>query len=47
MQDQLARLCEETGCNYPTLAFAWGSLSQHQSQRSLELFATKGLPAFV
>ena len=47
VQDRSARLCEDTGCNYPTLAFAWGSLSQQQSQRSLELFATKVMPAFV
>ena len=46
VQDQLAKLFEETGCNYPTLAFAWGNLSQGQSQRSLELFATKVMPAF-
>ncbi len=47
VQDQPARLCEDTGCNYPTLAFAWGSLSRQQSQRSLDLFATKVMPAFV
>ena len=47
VQDQLAKLSEETGCNYPTLAFAWGNLTQVQSQRSLELFATKVMPAFV
>ena len=47
VQDRSARLCEDTGCNYPTLAFAWGSLSQQHSQRSLELFATKVMPAFV
>ena len=45
VQDQLTRLFGETGCNYPTPAFAWGNLSQQQSQRSPELFATKVMPA--
>ena len=47
VQDQLAKLFDETGCNYPVLAFAWGNLTQHQSQRSLDLFASQVLPAFV
>lgn len=47
VQDQLAKLFDETGCNYPVLAFAWGNLTQPQSQRSLDLFASQVLPAFV
>ncbi len=46
VQDQIARLLEEGGCNYPVLAFAWGDLSAAQAQKSLDLFASKVMPAF-
>jgi alkanesulfonate monooxygenase SsuD/methylene tetrahydromethanopterin reductase-like flavin-dependent oxidoreductase (luciferase family) len=45
--DGVGRFFERSGCNYLILSFAWGSLSQEQSARSLELFADKVMPQFV
>ncbi|HZO82442.1 MAG TPA: LLM class flavin-dependent oxidoreductase [Candidatus Binataceae bacterium] len=45
--DAVGRFFEESGCNYLILSFAWGSLSQEQSERSLELFASKVMPQFA
>src|SRR5690348_14530225 len=44
--DEVARFFEQSGCNYMVLSFAWGGLAQEQSERSLELFATKVMPQF-
>ncbi len=46
VQDEIDRFFKESGCNYLVLAFAWGGLSQEQSQRSLDLFASKVMPEF-
>lgn len=46
VQDEIAAYFEQTGCNYILLAFAWGSLTQAQSERSMELFAERVMPAF-
>lgn len=46
VQDEIAAYFEQTGCNYILLAFAWGSLTQAESERSLELFAERVMPAF-
>lgn len=45
--DQVGRFFERSGCNYLILSFAWGSLSQEQSERSLELFAAEVMPQFA
>jgi alkanesulfonate monooxygenase SsuD/methylene tetrahydromethanopterin reductase-like flavin-dependent oxidoreductase (luciferase family) len=47
VQDEVARFFAESGCNYLVLAFAWGNLTQEQSQRSLDLFASKVMPEFT
>jgi alkanesulfonate monooxygenase SsuD/methylene tetrahydromethanopterin reductase-like flavin-dependent oxidoreductase (luciferase family) len=45
--DEIARFFEQSRCNYLVLSFAWGGLSQEQSERSLELFASRVMPRFV
>ena len=35
-----------SGCNYILVSFAWGSLTQAQSERSMELFVTRVMPQF-
>jgi alkanesulfonate monooxygenase SsuD/methylene tetrahydromethanopterin reductase-like flavin-dependent oxidoreductase (luciferase family) len=46
VRDQIARLLEESGCNYVVCSFAWGSFTHEQALRSLNLFAEEVLPAF-
>lgn len=45
--DAIGHFFENSRCNYLVLSFAWGSLSQEQSMRSLELFAAKVMPHFA
>ncbi len=45
--DEVARFFEQSGCNYLVLSFAWGGLTQAQSERSLDLFASKVMPHFL
>jgi alkanesulfonate monooxygenase SsuD/methylene tetrahydromethanopterin reductase-like flavin-dependent oxidoreductase (luciferase family) len=47
VQDEIARFFEQSSCNYLVPAFAWGNLTQEQSQRSLDLFASKVMPEFT
>ncbi|HEV8714842.1 MAG TPA: LLM class flavin-dependent oxidoreductase [Candidatus Binatia bacterium] len=47
VRDEVARFFEHSGCNYLVLSFAWGDLTQEQSQRSLDLFASKVMPEFT
>ena len=47
VRDEVGRFFENSGCNYLVLSFAWGGLSQEESQRSLERFVTKVMPQFV
>ena len=46
VREKIERLIAEGGCNYVIGAFAWGTLTQAQSLRSLELFATQVMPGF-
>ena len=46
VREKIERLIAESGCNYVIGAFAWGTLTQAQSLRSLELFATQVMPGF-
>ena len=46
VQDEIARFFETSGCNYILVSFAWGSLTQAQSERSMELFASQVMPQF-
>ncbi len=46
MQDAIASFFETSGSNYILLSFAWDSLTQAQSERSIELFATQVMPGF-
>lgn len=46
VRDQIGRFFETSGCNYLVVAFAWGGLSQDDSMRSLERFATRVMPQF-
>ncbi len=45
--DEIARFFEQSGCNYLVLSFAWGGLTQAQSEGSLDLFASKVMPHFT
>jgi len=45
VREQVTRLVAESGINYLIGAFAWGSLSSEQTQRSLDLFAREVMPA--
>jgi len=47
VRDQVAKFCEESGCDYLVLAFAWGNLSAAQTRRSFDLFASKIMPDFA
>jgi len=47
VRDQVGRFFEGSGCNYLVLSFAWGSLTQDESMRSLERFVTQVMPAFA
>ena len=44
---EVAQFVEESGCNYLVCSFAFGTLTHEQVLRSLDLFATKVMPAFV
>jgi alkanesulfonate monooxygenase SsuD/methylene tetrahydromethanopterin reductase-like flavin-dependent oxidoreductase (luciferase family) len=46
VRDEIGKFFEQSGCNYLVLSFAWGGLTQEQSRRSLERFATKVMPEF-
>ena len=46
VREQIARLLEESGCNYIICSFAWGSFTHEQALRSLNLFAEDVMPAF-
>jgi alkanesulfonate monooxygenase SsuD/methylene tetrahydromethanopterin reductase-like flavin-dependent oxidoreductase (luciferase family) len=46
VRDQIGQFFASTGCNYLVIAFAWGGLSQDDSMRSLERFATRVMPHF-
>jgi alkanesulfonate monooxygenase SsuD/methylene tetrahydromethanopterin reductase-like flavin-dependent oxidoreductase (luciferase family) len=46
VRDQIGHFFESTDCNYLVIAFAWGGLSQDDSMRSLERFATRVMPEF-
>lgn len=47
VREQIARAFAESGCNYLTLAFAWGSLSHEQALSSMKLFVEEVMPAFA
>jgi alkanesulfonate monooxygenase SsuD/methylene tetrahydromethanopterin reductase-like flavin-dependent oxidoreductase (luciferase family) len=47
VRDQVAKFCEESGCDYLVLAFAWGNLTAAQTRRSFDLFASRIMPDFV
>lgn len=46
VREQVQRAFDESGCNYMTCAFAWGSLTHQQAMCSLRLFANEVMPAF-
>jgi alkanesulfonate monooxygenase SsuD/methylene tetrahydromethanopterin reductase-like flavin-dependent oxidoreductase (luciferase family) len=46
MREQMARLVEQSGCNYVICSFAWGTLPHEQILRSMRLFAEEVMPAF-
>jgi len=46
MQGAIASFFETSGYNYILVSFAWGSLTQAQSERSMELFAPQVMPKF-
>ena len=45
VREQVQRLVGESGINYFIGAFAWGTLTAAQAQRSLALFAQEVMPA--
>jgi alkanesulfonate monooxygenase SsuD/methylene tetrahydromethanopterin reductase-like flavin-dependent oxidoreductase (luciferase family) len=47
VRDQIAKFCEESGCDYLVLAFAWGNLTAAQARRSFDLFASRIMPDFA
>lgn len=47
VREHIASYFDTTGCNYMVLSFAWGSLDAAQSRRSMELFTSEVMPAFV
>jgi hypothetical protein len=47
VRDQVAKFCEESGCDYLVLAFAWGNLTAAQTRRSFDLFAGRIMPDFA
>ena len=46
VRERLSGLVEATGCNYVICSFAWGTLPQQRTLRSLQLFAQEVMPAF-
>jgi alkanesulfonate monooxygenase SsuD/methylene tetrahydromethanopterin reductase-like flavin-dependent oxidoreductase (luciferase family) len=47
VREKVARALETSGCNYLSCCFAWGNLTHEQTLRSLRLFASEVMPAFV
>jgi hypothetical protein len=47
VREEMQSLAAASGCNYVICSFAWGTLSQQQSMRSLRLFADEVMPAFA
>jgi alkanesulfonate monooxygenase SsuD/methylene tetrahydromethanopterin reductase-like flavin-dependent oxidoreductase (luciferase family) len=47
VQRQVARLLEESGCNYIICSFAWGTFPHEQILHSLRLFVEDVMPAFT
>ncbi|MGH7932075.1 MAG: LLM class flavin-dependent oxidoreductase [Candidatus Binataceae bacterium] len=47
VRGEVERFFAGSGCNYLVLSFAWGSLTNEQSRRSLGLFAAEVMPAFT
>jgi alkanesulfonate monooxygenase SsuD/methylene tetrahydromethanopterin reductase-like flavin-dependent oxidoreductase (luciferase family) len=47
VREQVAQFCEESGCDYLVLAFAWGNLTAAQTRRSFDLFASRIMPDFA
>lgn len=47
VREQVARLLEESTCNYLIGAFAWGTLGHARAARSLRLFAEEVMPAMT
>lgn len=47
VRDQVARLLEQSGCNYMICAFVWGTLGRERAARSMALFAEHVMPAFA
>ena len=46
VRDEVAAFFAKSGCNYLLASFAWGSLTQSQSETSLGLFADQVMPHF-
>jgi alkanesulfonate monooxygenase SsuD/methylene tetrahydromethanopterin reductase-like flavin-dependent oxidoreductase (luciferase family) len=44
--EQVAKFIDESACNYLVGSFAFGTLTHEQVMRSLDLFASKVMPAF-
>jgi alkanesulfonate monooxygenase SsuD/methylene tetrahydromethanopterin reductase-like flavin-dependent oxidoreductase (luciferase family) len=47
VREQVARMLEQSGCNYLACSFAWGNLPHEHALRSLRLFASDVMPAFT
>jgi alkanesulfonate monooxygenase SsuD/methylene tetrahydromethanopterin reductase-like flavin-dependent oxidoreductase (luciferase family) len=46
VRERVGHILETSGCNYFIGSFAWGTLPQQQTLRSLQLFAEEIMPAF-
>lgn len=46
VRQMIERMVAQTGVNYLSSAFAWGSLTYEESARSMQLFASEVMPAF-
>lgn len=46
VRDEVAAFFPKSGCNYLLASFAWGSLTQAQSEKSMGLFADRVMPHF-
>ena len=46
VRDDVAAFFPKSGCNYLLASFAWGSLTQAQSEKSMGLFADRVMPNF-
>ncbi|MGD9890284.1 MAG: LLM class flavin-dependent oxidoreductase [Dehalococcoidia bacterium] len=47
VRSQVARVLDQSGCNYLITSFAWGSLTFEQSLHSMHLFTQEIMPAFA